>query len=101
MQLDKMKKADLVDLTRKLRQELKSLKKTQDTKESGDLPLVALSQVRINGVDKIVILHYNIETGDAKVVDIEDQMNKHLSNLKFDESVLEYLDQQIVEDKND
>lgn len=99
MQLDKMKKADLIDLARKLKQELKLLKKTQETKESGDMPLVALSQVKHNGVDKIVRLKYNLETGKGEVVEQIDQIHKQMSDLNFDNLVIKYFTDQEL--KND
>lgn len=98
MQLDKMKKADLVKLARELRQELKLTKKKSGEKAVEELPLYALSQVTHNGVDKIIILKYDLDTGKGQVVDEIEEINKDLANYLFDKKVLEYLDNQVLED---
>lgn len=91
---DKMKKADLVKLVRELRQELKMNKKKADKVKADDLPLVGLSQVRHNGIDKVVFLKYDLETGNAKVEKVNKESNKHLANHYFDQMVLKYLEEQ-------
>lgn len=80
MKLDKMRKDDLVDLARKLTQELKMAKKEKVKEEldAEELPLVATSAVRKDGKDYVVKLKFDFDSGQAAVVERTEYPSTHM-----------------------
>lgn len=99
MQLEKLKKAELVKLARELKQELKAKKKEVDSVDPDKLPLIAQTYYR-NGDDHVVeIFKYSPKNGQTVLVEKIVESNKELALYKLEMAIAERLMEQVYQEE--
>jgi hypothetical protein len=106
MQLEKLKKAELVKLARELRQENKLLKKQVDNVKNVELddsklPLLAHTYYKQDGQHIVDIVKYSPASNNVKLHKRLVESTKYLALHKMDINVAEHLDEQTYEGDKD
>lgn len=106
MELEKLKKTDLVKLARELRQEVKLLKKQVEnvkTVELDDskLPLLAHTYYRKGNNHIVDIFRYCPTNNNIKLVNRIEETNKALALYRLEMNIAEQIESQVLEERNE